>query len=1019
MKNLLIYLILFFSLTSLFASDNEGTFNQKEIDYLKHKKVLKINAKSTWKPYSYVENNKIKGFTNDLIKLISEDLPVKVEFVTQKPWQKSIELLQNKKIDIIPNIVKTTSREKYLAFTQKSTFNVKASLLSYNDYKSIEQLKNKKLAIVSGTYFEKIIKEKYPQIKLVTKKYVKDIIKAFINKEVDAVLDDFVVLATNLNSLALNVDLHNNLLLENVFEKPLKIASHKDEKILVDIFDKALSNVEKNQYLHLLDKWGIYHEEKNSGIVSLSKEEKELLENAKMNIYVTNWEPFTIHFNDYIDGICADIWELVVEKSYINYKYIKDANFAEALSLIKADPNGMIIATSSTKDRQEYGAFTKPFISFPIAVATGVDKDFIIDFKELEGKTVAVGKNYTAHMKLKKAYPGIKFVPVKDTIEALNLLANNKVYAATDILPSLIYNMNKYNFSNLKVSGTSKINFDVKFMVNKDNEKLIPILNKYIDNVSDEDKQKILNKWIFTKEVTKLDYTIVYIVGIVSLLVIGFMFFRQKVLKEKERFITNERYKYKSILDLASDSIHILDRHGDILEYSKSFANMLGYEYDEMADLNVVDWDADFDKDMLIPFIERVIKEESPSTFETKHKRKDGSIIDVQISAIGMRIDGSSYLYASARDISEEKRNEKIMSDQKQEFESIFNYSKDGIAILDGETKFLKFNDAFMEMTGYSAEELASKSTIELTAPEDIEFTKKIVKEIYKTGKANTYEKSFISKDKNRLTVNISLSLLPDKQRLLIVAKDVTSLKQLEDQSKLVAMGEMIGNIAHQWRQPLSVISTSASGIRFILEFAPQMDKNKIISTTDKIVTQAKYLSKTIDDFRNFIKGDKEYMEISVAEVVSGSLNLVEAVLKNHYIKVFSDIDDDLKIHGNKNELQQAFINILNNAKDVITERNEDENERLIFISSKKIDNHQLELKILDSAGGISDEIIKRVFEPYFTTKHKSIGTGLGLSMVDKIIRERHHFNVEVHNEEYIHESKAYKGAAFVITFSN
>ncbi len=1018
MKNFLILIMIFFTLTNLWADHDHVHLSKEELAYLKNKKVLKINTKTTWRPYSYIENNEIKGFTNDFLKLLTEHLPIKVEFITQSPWNESLRLLKENKIDIIPNIVKTKEREDYFSFTDENTFNVKASIVSQNNYKTISQLENKKVAVVKGSVFEKIFKEKYPNIELITKSFTVDLIKALINKEVDAALDDYVVLNTNLNNLALNVRLQNNILFNKYFELPLKIAVNKDEKLLLSILNKAFKNIEKNEYIHLLDKWGIFYETENGDFVPLSEKEEELLEKAKMNIYVTNWEPFTIH-GDTVEGICADIWELVVKKSHIKYNYIKDANFAEALRLIKADPNGMIIATSSTKDREVYGAFTKPFITFPIAVATAVDKDFIIDFKELEGKTVAVGKNYTAHVKLKEAYPGIKFVPVKDTIEALNLLANGKVYAATDILPSLIYNMNKYNFSNLKVSGTSKLNFDVKFMVNKHNKDLIPILNRYIDSLKDEDKQKILNKWIFTKEITRVDYTAAYAIVILSLVVIGFMFVRQKILKDKEQFIANERYKYKSILDLASDSVHIIDQNGDLVEYSKSFADMLGFDYEETAKLNVKDWDVHFKKDEIDEFRRSIIFEKKAVTFETRHKRKDGVILDVQISAIGIEIDNKHYLYASARDITQEKKNKKIMSDQKQEFESIFNYSKDGIAILDSDTKFLKFNDAFIQMTGYEKEELLDKTTLDFTVPEDIESTKDIIKQIYKDGKAIIYEKIFIFKDNNRVTVNISLSLLPDKQRLLIVAKDVTSLKQLEDQSRLAAMGEMIGNIAHQWRQPLSVISTSASGIKFMIEHGATIDKTNIMNSTDKIVSQAKYLSKTIDDFRNFIRDDKKHIELSVSEVVTGSLNLVEAVLKDQYIKIVSDISDDILIKGNKNELQQAFINILNNAKDAINDHVKDENERYIFISTKKIDEHNLELKIMDNAGGVSEEIIKRVFEPYFTTKHKSQGTGLGLSMVDKIIRQRHDFNIEVYNEDYKYEDKEYKGAAFIISFSN
>jgi signal transduction histidine kinase len=229
-------------------------------------------------------------------------------------------------------------------------------------------------------------------------------------------------------------------------------------------------------------------------------------------------------------------------------------------------------------------------------------------------------------------------------------------------------------------------------------------------------------------------------------------------------------------------------------------------------------------------------------------------------------------------------------------------------------------------------------------------------------------------------------------------------------------MGEMIGNIAHQWRQPLSIISTVASGIKLSVEI-DKKDDEELVKSSDKIIEQTMYLSKTIDDFRNFIKEDKEFKLIFINDIIMESLKLLDSSIKNNYIKIEKEIFDNIEVNGNKNELQQAIINILNNAIDFLKEKIEDQNNRYIFIKTKRIDTNSLELTILDSAGGINEKIIDRIFEPYFTTKHQSIGTGLGLSMVDKILREKHHFEIAAYNEEFTYNSKKYKGACFKVLF--
>ena len=110
------------------------------------------------------------------------------------------------------------------------------------------------------------------------------------------------------------------------------------------------------------------------------------------------------------------------------------------------------------------------------------------------------------------------------------------------------------------------------------------------------------------------------------------------------------------------------------------------------------------------------------------------------------------------------------------------------------------------------------------------------------------------------------------------------------------------------------------------------------------------------------------------------------------------------------------MINIINNSKDTLLE-NQNDAQRYVFINTKKLSQDELQLEILDNAGGIAQNIINRVFEPYFTTKHQSVGTGIGLSMAYKIIKERHEQNIEVSNKDFIFENKEFRGASFIILF--
>jgi len=222
---------------------------------------------------------------------------------------------------------------------------------------------------------------------------------------------------------------------------------------------------------------------------------------------------------------------------------------------------------------------------------------------------------------------------------------------------------------------------------------------------------------------------------------------------------------------------------------------------------------------------------------------------------------------------------------------------------------------------------------------------------------------------------------------------------QLFAQTKMVAMGEMIGNIAHQWRQPLSVISTIASGVKLKYNFK-QLDYEDLPKQMNEIVDKTKHLSQTIDTFKNFLNEKKLFEEIILQDVITSSLKIIGSSLKNNNINLQHNLIENkpITVSTVSNELIQVFINILNNAKDAIMEKKIQ--DPWIKIDVIKMDD-EVHIIIEDNAKGIPEDIILRIFEPYFTTKHKSQGTGLGLHMSYKIIVENLKGQLYAQNSEH------------------
>ncbi|MFW2585962.1 cache domain-containing protein [Aliarcobacter butzleri] len=231
----------------------------------------------------------------------------------------------------------------------------------------------------------------------------------------------------------------------------------------------------------------------------------------------------------------------------------------------------------------------------------------------------------------------------------------------------------------------------------------------------------------------------------------------------------------------------------------------------------------------------------------------------------------------------------------------------------------------------------------------------------------------------------------------------------LYQQSKMAAMGEMIGNIAHQWRQPLSIITTATSGMVLQKQMGVLTDEF-FFEASNRINTSSQYLSQTIDDFRNFFIPNKEKSKVNLIEIFKKTLDLISAQFSSKDIEIIKNIEG-VEFESYENELIQALINILNNSRDELIKK---DGERFIFVDAFEKDNF-INIIIKDNAGGVIKENLNKIFEPYFTTKYKSQGTGIGLYMTEEIITKHLNGTICVGNVEFTYNEKEYFGAQFTI----
>lgn len=391
-------------------------------------------------------------------------------------------------------------------------------------------------------------------------------------------------------------------------------------------------------------------------------------------------------------------------------------------------------------------------------------------------------------------------------------------------------------------------------------------------------------------------------------------------------------------------------------------------------------------------------------------------------------------------DITNIKNAEETIKKNESLFRSIFEQAAVGVSILDAESgRFLRINKRYSEILGYTEEEIADKSILDITHPDDSLKIRRRLNELKQNNLSIlSMEKRHIRKDGSQVWVNISMSpvilqgKIPDM--LVAVAQDITAIKEAEEslydinktleqrvatetksrmenermliqQSKMAAMGEMIGAIAHQWRQPLNAISAIIQDIRHAEE-SGCLDGKYIDIAVNEAMQQIRFMSKTIDDFRNFFKTDKIKSKFGVKKAISQVYSMLSNQLKNLNIEwiTFCHIHDnsfasdnglseleDHYIHGYENEFKQVFLNLIDNAKDAIVQniKNGHDNTHKNSIKVELYsDNDKMFITVSDTGGGIPESILNRIFDPYFTTKEQGSGTGIGLYM-SKMIIER------------------------------
>lgn len=353
-------------------------------------------------------------------------------------------------------------------------------------------------------------------------------------------------------------------------------------------------------------------------------------------------------------------------------------------------------------------------------------------------------------------------------------------------------------------------------------------------------------------------------------------------------------------------------------------------------------------------------------------------------------------------------------------FEVLVESTIEGIILFDKTMHCIMVNQAAVDIFGYSKKEFKG---LHYSALVHEDFLESVTRR-FDSSQLPPHEVLSIKKDGTFFTAytrGVNSYWKGEKVRISFVV-DITEYKQLQSnleqrvqmhvqeieqknqmlgqQHKLVAMGEMIGAISHQWRQPLNALSINIQNLEDDYQEG-LVDEEFIVSFVTHNHNIIEYMSKTIDDFRNFFRIDKEKQSFSVHKTITETLHLQSAQLRNYFIDI-ELLGEDFTLYTFKSEFQQVLLNLISNARDAIIERKHLDGKITMTTSASCI-------CVEDNGGGIDESVLERIFEPYFTTKEQGKGIGLGLYISKMIVEQHMGGTLRVHNSA--------QGACFTLCF--
>ena len=773
-------------------------------------------------PYSFQDQQgRFKGISVDYVNEIARRTGLKLKVYPDGNWENLYSAALQREVDVVGGIIRRPERDEWFAFT-KPYLSTAQHIITRKDQSGIRHrndIAGKTIALVKGYATTRSLLEEFPTVKPY---YVDNVMAAF--EAVSLGHADACLGVMGAAQYFIAEKGIQNLRFAVMFSEEItdwRISVRKDWPVLQAIFDKALASISDDERHKIFLRWTTLEVAQVEAVKSVKGtlkltdlEQAWIAQKQPIRVRIVNFPPYTILGQGKPTGIVPDYLKRITEQTGVKFKLEETSStYAEALRGLQNLEGPDVIPSMMFSPEERNVLFSNPYQASPVVFYTRTDADFITSISDLIGKRVIVNKGTVIEQALAREYPAVNLVYCRSAEQGLLRLAKGEADAFIGNLTATSFLIQKHGLTNVRVAAPSPFpEHQMSFGVRKDWPELIGIINKVLDGITVEERSAMQGKYLSVRyehgihpgDVLKWVGAVAGSAILIILLFVGSnRILRQKV-KERTAEILEKESRFRRLVEQTPMAIEIHDLEGKIVQANPAFAsmhNLEGEALNQILEHYNVRKDEQAEELGLQPYIERVYAGEDvlfpPYKYSTDEATKsvghETAPHELWTQVRGFPLKNSEGQVVNAvffaEDITEQRDAQALLEETEGRFRATFEQAAVGIAHVSPDGHFLRLNQKFCDIVGYSHDEMRALTFQEITHPDDLDADVAEVQRLL-DGEGDTYsiDKRYIHKNGSLVWINLTVSLIRDDAAqpkwFVAVVKDITERKQAEDALK-------------------------------------------------------------------------------------------------------------------------------------------------------------------------------------------------------------------------------------------